>query len=379
MKKIINIAVAFLSIAIIISCTATGKVVQQKTANEQEQITLAWIGPMTGQVASLGLDNLHGVELAVDKLNKNGGINNRQIRLLVEDDQLDAKQTIVAFQKITSINDPNAILSPSYSGLLSIASEADKTKRVIVDSLDTSEEIAAAGEFLFGIGVYDEGIGYVLAEFADKKLQKKDVAIIYFNNDAFAVLVKDAFTQKFASLGGDSSAAFGYAADTTDFRTILLKIKDKGIDTILFVGYDESGFIVKQARELQLNVTFLAIDTVMSQYFFQNAAEAEEGLYFSSWNPETPEYKQFLQDYKQKFEELPQQPLYSATGYDSVMVLAQAMRSGNYAGEPLKDELYKITGLKGISGTLTMSSDGIVRTIEESMFQMKNKKGVAVQ
>ena len=51
-----------------------------------EDIRLGWIGPLTGNSAAVGVDSVKAVQVAVDQANREGGVNGRKIKLLVEDD-----------------------------------------------------------------------------------------------------------------------------------------------------------------------------------------------------------------------------------------------------------------------------------------------------
>jgi len=342
------------------------------STNNEEEIRVGFIGPLTGDVASVGIDNLRGIEVAVDDINKAGGINGKKVKLIVEDDAFDEKQTIKTYQKLTSIDNVDVILSPTYGGLLSIVSQADESKNVIVNSLDTSEELAEAGEYLFAIGIHDENIGYAVANYAADDLQETEVAVIY-NQDSLMVLISDAFKIKFEEKGGKVVIDEGYDPSTQDFRTVLLKVKESGVKNVAFFGFDESGLIPKQAKQLGLDVTLLTMDTATSENFLANAGSASEGIYFSSWDASHKSYKDFEVKFVNKYSVPPQQPLFSAAGYDATMLVTNAMRKGQ-RGEALHDELYKIKDVQGITGTLTMSPDGIVRTVDEEMFQIRNNE-----
>lgn len=359
----------------VLICLLIGGCTETSIDNKEEPIKVGWIGPLSGDVATLGIDNLRGVQIAVDDLNKIGGINGRQIRLIIQDDQLDDKQTINAYQKFTTINNVDVILSPSYGGLLSIVKDADRNQNVIVNSLDASEELAEAGEFLFAVGIYDESIGYALADFANNKLKEDKVAVISNQEDPFIELLQSSFEEKY---DGQIEISEKYTFATKDFRTVLLKIKNADVDTVVVLGWDESGLIFRQAKELGLDLTFLSIDTVTSELFLKNAGGGEEGTYFTNWDASGQLYQKFENKFVAKFGELPQQPLFSATGYDALLTVAEAMRNGGVNGKSLQQELYAIKNMQGITGTLTMSPDGIVRTVEEEMFQIRDGKFVKI-
>ncbi len=343
---------------------------------QREPIVLAWIGPLTGPVASLGIDNFRGIELAVKQVNEQGGINGQHINLIAEDDQMQQKNTLTSYQKVTTKDDARIVLSPSYSGLLTLAPLADASKTVMIDSLDTSEEIANAGDYTFGVGVYDEGIGFTLAEFLASSLKQTKTAVFYNNEDAFMVLVNQAFKEKFESFGGTLMLDESYTYDTKDFRTPLLKIKDSGATSILLLGYDEAGFIARQAQEVGVNTTLLGTDTLRSQNFLANAGSAAQGMFITYWDSNTEAYKKFIHDFTEKYGTAPQQPLYAAVGHDTITVLTAALANTQNNNSTLHNELYSLKNITGLSGTLSMSPDGIVRTVREQIFKYENESFV---
>ncbi len=69
-----------------------------------------------------------------------------------------------------------------------------------------------------------------------------------------------------------------------------------------------------------------------------------------------------------KYGKKPDAEIFTATGYDAMMVVAEAMKSP----KPLNQALYEVKNFQGITGTLTMSEDGIVRSIREQMYQIQD-------
>lgn len=370
MKKLL-LAIALLFLMSIVSCSTdapTGSVVKN------DPVTLAWIGPLSGPVATLGLDNMHGVELAVKEINNLGGIKGRPLRLIVEDDAFETTKTLSAYENIVVRYQPVAVLSPTYNSVISLSDKAAQQKVVVIDSLDTSEEIAAAGDYVFGVGIYDEGIGYTISDFLTAKLRIKNVAILYNTEDPFMLLVKDAFTKRFEEEGEHVVFAEAYKGDTTDFRTSLLKVRENKAEALFVLGWDETGYLLRQAKELGINIPTLAIDTVTSQNVITNAKDGIEGVYFTSWEARTPPARDFTTKFTQTYGKAPDQPLFAATGYDSVFVIAKALETS----EDLQSSLYTINLLEGVTGSLTMSPDGIVRSIKEEMFQYREGEFIMV-
>ena len=370
MKKIyIGLLVLLIATVSLVGCT--------EPASTQDTIKVGFIGPLSGDGASFGKDNLVGIQVAVDDINKVGGINGKKVELLIEDDKLDEKITLNAYHKMRSVDDIDVLLSPNYGGLLAIVDQADATQHVIVNSLDTSEELAAAGEYLFAIGIHDENIGYELAHFTMDTLKKRRVAVLY-NFDPITDLISGAFVRKFQEIGGHVVINEGYIDGSHDFRSVLLKAKSQGVDTLVVFGFDESGFIFKQEMELGLGMTKLAFDTVTSESFLANAGESADGIYFTSWDATGSKYQSLQRKVVAKSGSAPDQPLFTAVGYDAMITVAQAMKTGS-RGKALHDSLLQVGGMEGVAGEITMSPDGIVRTVSEEMYQIQDGKFVKLR
>lgn len=234
---------------------ATGQVVS-------EELEVLWTGPLTGDAANIGIPNLRGVELAVDKINREGGINGTSVRLIVEDDGWEQRRTATIFNTY----DVPVMFGSTYGAGLALTDTAEQRGQLIVNTLDVSEEIAAAGDGLAAIGIYDEGIGYALAEGVQND-GRTDVVVLSII-DPFTELVGGAFLEK------QDATLIKYDGGTTDFRPILLKAQRQKPDALVLLGWDEIGLIMKQAREMGIDAKIYAIDTVMSETVQVDAGDA---------------------------------------------------------------------------------------------------------
>jgi branched-chain amino acid transport system substrate-binding protein len=339
--------------------------------NEQSTIKVAWVGPLSGNYASFGGQNMRGVELAVEKINAEGGINGKQIELIVEDTQADQKQFLSAVQKLSTVDNVNVILTSQYTELFAARGIAERNNFVMINAIDASGELAEQGDNIFGIGIYDEGIGFSLAEFAVKEAGHKRVGIVFLNSEAIYTLFKSSFKERFEELGGRIVFEEGYSADESDFRTIVEKVKSQDIDALFILNFDEGGFLLRQARELGFEKPFLGIDVFSSQQFLDNAGTAVEGAAFTFWTPpENPEYRAFSQAFEEKYGKELVEPLFASTGFDAMNAVALAIERGGTSTAGIKKGLLGIKDMQGLTGSLTMSQDGIVRTVEEKIFIM---------
>ncbi|MBW3013284.1 ABC transporter substrate-binding protein [Candidatus Woesearchaeota archaeon] len=371
MKKFMLI---FIMIALFVSGCAS---------QEVEPIKIGWIGALSGDVASIGVANIRGIEIAVDEINANGGIEGRPVKLIIEDDQFDERLARSAFHKIVSVNDVDVVMSMSYGAIIGLADEAERQDVVIVDSMDSSEELASAGDYVFAIGVYNEGIGYAVAEHA-AEIGAKEAGIIFNNADPFITLVKDSFKEKFEEKGGKVVVEEAYLPEAADFRAQMAKIKAAEVPVLFIIGWDESGIAVRQAKQLGVEAKILGIDTFASEAFQRNAGEAAEGVAFAFFRAaESPEIEGFVQKFENKFNQEPDQIMFSVIGHDAAKVIAEAMKQAIAEGkEPrgaaLKDAMHNAKDYNGLAGNLSIDPDGAVRSIREEMFQLQKGEIVKI-
>lgn len=351
-----------IALLIIASCSnsITGEVVGDN------QIKVAWMGPLTGEFASIGIPNLEGVQLAIDEVNALGGINGVKIRLLIEDDQMIETRSVTAYQKLL-IQDVTVIFTPSYGSTLALEKQALQDGVLLVSTIDTSEELAAASDGVVAIGIYDESIGYALAEDINNQGYKK---IIVLNNlaDPFMLLLKEAMHIRL-----DNSIQvidLPYDPAQTDFRSELLKAKNA--DALIILGWDEVGGVFKHAQELDINSQRYAIDTIISDTVIETAGDALYGTRFTFWEERNDSVtEEFLRSYNKKYGRDPTNLLFTAVGYDAAHIVAKAMQEGGF----LPDALRELEPHYGVSAIITIDEDGASRSVEEEMF-IYSKDGV---
>ncbi len=325
-----------------------------------EKIKIGWSGPLSGPVATLGEQNLRGIQLAIKDFGK------EKIDLLVEDDQFVAKNTVSTYEKFKG-NNVLMMLSPTYNGLMALASKADKDKIFVINSIDASSEIADAGEYILGIGYYADGHGVNFARSIESYGANK-VAVFYNQGETFTQLIVNSFKSQFR---GNVVLVEGYKPDINDFRTTITKMKNLGVDVVLLIGWDEAGFFIKQSNELGFTPSVFGLASFSSPGFASNAGKHNIPLNYLGWDQESAEYKEIVRKYQAEFNSLPSEPLFVALGYDSMSLILKALERG-YTSKEFGKNIYEIS-LNGLTGTLALDRDGIVRgiTAQSKIFRVK--------
>ncbi|MFH1358269.1 MAG: ABC transporter substrate-binding protein [archaeon] len=357
--KIIGIIVIMVIIALTIFEIS---ITQFAIKDNKDTIKIGFIGPLTGEGAVVGTENLNGIKLAIDEINQDN-----KIKLFVQDDQYDARQAIDAYNNFVYVQGVKIIFINTYDGFLALTDKAEKDNVLLINSLDSSEEFSNLNDNTFSIGIYDESIGYAIADYLNNN-NAESAGLITNLDDAFSTLTKNSFKQRFKGQVIEED----YSFSTTDFRSILTKVNTQ--DNIVMIGWEETGRIVKQAKELNINSEIIGIDTFVSEDFKKNAGNKENinGLIFTFWqgSENNPKFLNLIDSYKQEHNKDPDNVLFMTAGYDSASVLLNAMNQCNYQEDIkcIKTNLENTKDFQGAAGLITIDDDHVARSIKESMF-----------
>jgi branched-chain amino acid transport system substrate-binding protein len=354
MKKLITIILilAVASVGFILGC-----------AKEEKEIKIGVITPLTGGGASYGRQTKMGVDLAAKQLNAGGGLNGKRIVIRYEDDQMTPQQGASAIQKLITVDKVPVIIGGFTSTVtLAIAPIAEKNKVVLISASSTDDAIKDAGDYIFRIVPTNSAQGKTMADFATSELKAKSAAILYMNND-YGISLKESAKDHFLRAGGKITSIETYNPSDKDFRTQLSKIwKDKP-DVIFYPGlYQESGLILRQARELGIKSTFIGGDGSIAPELIEIAGDAAEGSYYTNmalgYGVTDTEIREFEAAFRAEYGEDPS--VYSAYAYDVMNLIADAISRGGYTSEGIKKALYETEDFKGVTGITRFDSYGEV-------------------
>ncbi len=319
---------------------------------------------MTGGSASYGISSKNAIELAFKEINEKGGINGKQLELVVADNKSEAAEATNAMQKLVSQDNVVAVIGPNLSSSVIAASAINNSAKVLdIAPMATNPYVTvdqASGktkEFNYRTCFIDPFQGTVMAKFATAELGVGNAAILIDNSSDYAKGLAQFFKENFVKEGGAVTAEESYLQKDTDFKATLTKIKATNPDFLYVPGYyQEVGLIVKQARELGMNMPIAGGDGWDSAKMPEIAgAAALNNTYFSSlYSPEDSSdiNKNFVAAYEKAYGQKPD--VFAALSYDSALLVAEAIKNAG-STEPAKisEAMAKINGFSGVSGSVT--------------------------
>jgi branched-chain amino acid transport system substrate-binding protein len=325
------------------------------------EIVIGEYGSLTGENATFGISTKNGIDIAVEEINKAGGILGKQVRVIVEDDQGKPEEAQTVTTKLITKDKVVALLGEvASSNSIAAAPVAQQNQIPMISPSSTNIEVTRKGDFIFRVCFLDPFQGYVMAKFTTNTLKLTKVAVLRDIKQDYSVGLANAFIENFKKMGGTIVADESYSGSDTDFNAQLTSIKAKGPQAIFVPGYYTAvGLIARQAKKQGLNVPLLGGDGWDSPKLTEIGGKDLDGSFFTnhySVDDPSPEAQKFLSAYKAKFNTVPD--ALGGLGYDSAMVLFEAIkRAGTTDGKKVRDEIASTKDHNGVTGKITLDAD----------------------
>lgn len=319
--------------------------------------------PLTGNASVYGKAIRNGIELAKDEPVVRG---RPEVSLIYEDDQGLATQAVSAAYRLIDIEKVPVIIGGAMSSTAEAIIPICNTAHVVLISpTATKPSLTHMGTYFLRLWPSDNYDGKVMADIAYQKLGIRRVSILYVNV-AYGVGITQVFARDFEALGGQIVSEDGYPQGETDFRTYLAKIQREKPGAVYLPGYvAEIAQILKQARELDLRVRFLGVNSLYDPKLIEIAGPAAEGAVFTYPTFDTksrnPVVSTFVSRYRARYGTSPD--AFAAQGYDSLSVLLKAINSVGKerpTGPQVVAALHSLGRYSGASGSFSFDSYGDV-------------------
>ncbi|MDR2782521.1 MAG: ABC transporter substrate-binding protein [Treponema sp.] len=326
-------------------------------AKNMDIITIGGIFPLSGPVAVYGDECKNGIELAIEEINAQGGINGKKIALISEDDEGNPEKTVNAYKKLTTSDKVSIIIGSLTSGCTqAITSLAQAQKVLLVAPAATMESITDAGDYIFRACFIDPFQGTVGGIFAATSLGAKKAAILYDNGNDYSVGLKDNFITAFQGRGGVIVANESYITNDVDFNAQLTTIKVANPDVVYLPDYYSTvSLIAKQLRAQGVNTPIVGADGWDG--LTENAGdEVLNGFYSNHYAADSTDAKvvNFVRAFQQKYNSVPVS--FAALGYDSLYMIRDAIvKADSVDSTRVRDALVQTNG-NYVTGNLTFDS-----------------------
>jgi len=294
-------------------------------------LKIGMCAPVTGPAAESGGYAVKGAKLALDAVNKAGGVMGKQLELIVEDDQTTNPGIVLAFSKLAANPDIVGFLGSIRSTQVhAMAPDVLKLGKPVMIGGTDPNLTHMGNQWLFRCRPNDSYSGRVIAEFGVNTLGKKKWAVLH-STDAFGTAGGKALTEALTKLGSAPILDQGYANQSQDFTPVVLAIKQSGADILgsYFTFENDLGIFGRQLRQLGVNIPWVGSPSITNITALKLAGPALYGTYgVADYAEDSSDgSKAFGKIYRDAVKVAPDNQ--SSWTFDAINVLSGAIKTAN--------------------------------------------------
>jgi branched-chain amino acid transport system substrate-binding protein len=328
-----------------------------------DPVVIGVMGPVTGPWASEGQDMVKVVNLLADRVNAAGGVKGRPIKIEVGDDGGDPRLAALAAQYL--VDSKAVAVVGTYGSSITEASQAiyDDEGVLQIATGSTAVRLSEKGlKLFFRTCPRDDEQGLVLFRTV-RDLGFKRIAVLH-DNTSYAKGLADETTALFAKAGLEPVFFDAITPGDRDFTTILVAMRAKNPDIIVFTGYyPEAGMILRQKNDMKWNIPMIGGDATNNTALIEIAGKNAAGYYFVSppgpLDLTGPDAVRFMDEYRERHQSTPSS-VWTIMAGDAFQVIVKALENvDNPEAESLASYLHNdLKNFAGFTGSISFDAKG---------------------
>jgi len=295
-------------------------------AQGKETLKFGLAMPLSGSQALYGADQVKAAQWAVADINAKGGVNGKQLEMIVLDTQADPQLGINAVKRLTSVDKVPVFITAWSSVVKAVAPIANREKVLELSVGANSPDIAKLGDYVYTTFPLAEVDVSALAKYTYSSLNKKTAAVMYINNDS-GVEGAAIYKSVFEKAGGKVVAYEAYDTKATEFTGALLKVKAANPEMIHIQGLvSDLPQVIAQMRQLGLQQRVSTYSAGYNPKVIEQLGAAAEGLIVTSLAPgptDNPNLTPFINRWKETEKRVPNGLPYTQYLYDGPYLVAE--------------------------------------------------------
>lgn len=332
------------------------------SAQQNSPILIGATVPITGPLSLTGKQYYNSLMMAEEDINKAGGINGKNIKIVFEDTQASNSTAVNAFVKLAQETKPVFYFLSSYSTQNLAVSPELKKLEVPAMYAGGADVVAEGGnEWMFRVRPADSVSAAGMVQAALGVLKAKKPGILYIQND-FGQGGANTAAKRFEAAGVPVVGMEAYGQNDKDFSAQLLSLRSKGADVILIFNYPQDGALVlRQAKMLGFTMPLVTSSAALVPAALQLLSPADLngvwGVVDAYMDPSVGgRMKDFVERYKAKFGT--DADPYGLAYYDGAMLMAEGMRKVGTDAKALRAWLAAVKNWQGIGHVYSYDAKG---------------------
>jgi branched-chain amino acid transport system substrate-binding protein len=307
-------------------------------AEAQETVKIGMILAMTGPGAFYGQVMSRGAQLAVDQINKAGGIGGRRLQILIEDHKSgDADAGVTGARKLLDVDKVPVILTSYSAPTLAIQPLAVEKKVLLLNGGGVGSVLVGKAT-LYNTRMLSSQTAPFVVQWAAGRLKAKRIATLFWN-DAAGQGVNAAIKETCSKFGCQVVAEEPHDIGAKSYSAQLARIKAARPDALALGSFgDDVGYILTQARAYGITAPILGVEWTPNAQKIGGKAMEGYTIAVDRFDPASGDSKTrvFVYAYKAAYGDVPE--FYAANYYEHIEYILRPLlkRIVDRGGDPAK-------------------------------------------
>ncbi|MDE4908299.1 ABC transporter substrate-binding protein [Methanogenium marinum] len=380
MKKTLLEHLPFIIAGIICCFLIFSAVLNTPDYGDNETIKIGIMVPLTGGLAEYGMDVKIGVDMAVDEINEDGGIGGKEVEAVFKDTWGLPEHAAELMEECAEEGIPVVIGDITSAGTLACADVAEEKHIVLISQAATTPKLSEYGDYVFRTISSDtyqgRGMGRIFRIFHP---DVDNITVIYIDN-AYGNGLAESFSLAGEDGGYTVQQTISFEEGQVNFTREIASITPNTEGIALISHITEADYILKEAEAQGLDVEWVGSDGIVTTELCSHVGSYAEGFIATMQASEVRD-PEFIDEYqvRSKSRTVNWMAPYS---YDTVMIVAEAIRHGGYSADEIREAFGDIRYL-GVCGPKVFEDDGgvppafDVMRIEDGMWKRVSWKEIS--
>ena len=323
---------------------------------DNETIKIGIMVPLSGSLAEYGMDVKIGVDMAVDEINSRGGIGGKEVKAVYKNTWGYPDRAATLMEECAEEGIPVVIGDITSAGALACADVAEEKQIVLISQAATTPDLTGYGPYVFRTISSDTYQGRGMARiFRIFHPEAENITVLYIEN-AYGTGLMESFVCEEEAGGFSVHQVIPFEEGKRTFISEIAGIRDSDTDGVALIAHTtEAEHILKEARAQGLDIAWVGSDGIVTTELYSHIGPYADGFIATMQASEVRD-PGFIREYqiRAKGSTVNWMAPYS---YDTMMVVAEAIRYGGYSSDGIREALWKIRYL-GVCGPKVFEQGG---------------------
>lgn len=328
----------------------------------EEVVKFGAVLPLTGEAAIYGLPVQRGVDLAFEHLQSLQDLP-YELELVTFDSESDPEKAGQLLDQVYRDGALAAIGGVTTAEALQMVTVADEADKVLISPSASTPQLSGISKNFYRVFPSDAREGATMGNFATQKLKAEKVVILA-KEDAYAKGIQEVFKTEFERYGGEVLDLIEFPSLGSDLSGLVERVMTLNPDAVYLAAYaPDLAQMIRYLRDQGYKGTIFTTSAFAAPEIIAQVGRPAEGVFLTQAvfdiDSEDPIIRNFIEEYRAKYNLEPD--LYAAHGYDSVMVLVEALKIGGRTSSEFWKGIRSIRDFSGATGTVQFDERGDVQ------------------